>query len=91
MPMRFGGVPTGVAMPPIEAPNEVISIITSANCRAPVAPVRARCATIDRPMGYIIAVVAVLLIHIESSVVTAPKATRMRPALAPTNGRDSAV
>ncbi len=33
MPIRFGGVPTGVAMPPIEAPNEVISIIAMANLR----------------------------------------------------------
>ena len=32
MPMRLGGVPTGVAIPPIEAPNDVMSIITSANC-----------------------------------------------------------
>ena len=44
MPIRFGGVPTGVPMPPIDAPNEVMSIITSANWRAPEAPVRARCA-----------------------------------------------
>ena len=69
MPIRFGGVPTGVPMPPIDAPNDVISIIASANLRIAAAelaahPVR-RCATIDRPIGNIIAVVAVLLIHIE--------------------------
>ena len=44
-----------------EALNEVISMDTSANCRAPAAPLRARWAQIASPMGYIIAVVAVLL------------------------------
>ena len=84
MPIRFGGVPTGVPMPPIEAPNDVISITTSANWRAPAAPPRARCAHIDSPMGYIIAVVAVLLIHIERSMVIPPNTSRMRVALVPT-------
>ena len=40
MPIRFGGVPTGVPMPPIDAPNEVISIIASANCRTRAARLR---------------------------------------------------
>ena len=31
MPIRLGGVPTGVARPPTEAPNDVISIIPMAN------------------------------------------------------------
>ena len=74
MPIRFGGVPTGVAMPPIDAPNDVISIMPSAKRRTaacwPVA-VRCRWAMIDRPIGNIIAVVAVLLIHIDSTVHTA--------------------
>jgi hypothetical protein len=91
MPIRFGGVPTGVAMPPIDAPNAVMSIITNANWRAPAMPLRARCATIDRPIGNIIAVVAVLLIHIDRTVVTAPNMMRMRVALVPTNFQDNAV
>ncbi len=91
MPIRFGGVPTGVPMPPIDAPNEVMSIVTSANWRAPEAPLRARCAQIDSPIGNIIAVVAVLLIHMESSIVMPPKTSMMRVALVPTNFRDSAV
>ena len=73
MPIRFGGVPTGVPIPPIEAPNAVISIIASANCAdraGGAALVRVRCATIDSPIGNIIAVVAVLLIHIDSTVQT---------------------
>src|SRR5689334_4455669 len=90
-PMRFGGVPTGVPMPPIDAANEVISIITIANWRAPARPVRARCATIDRQIGNIMAVVAVLLIHIERNVLTAPNVNRMRGALDPTNRQDNAV
>ena len=65
MPMRLGGVPTGVPIPPMEAANDVMSIAARANCRAPVPPVRARCAAIDSPIGYIMAVVAVLLIHME--------------------------
>ena len=75
IPIRFGGVPTGVPMPPIDGPNDVISIIASANrrtMRLVAATVRDRCAMIDKPIGNIIAVVAVLLIHIESAVQTAP-------------------
>jgi hypothetical protein len=64
--------------------NDVISMTTSANWRAPAAPPRARCAHIDSPMGYIIAVVAVLLIHIERSIVIPPNTSRMRVALVPT-------
>ena len=64
---------------------------TSANCRAPAVPPRARCAHIDSPMGYIIAVVAVLLIHIDSSIVTPPKTSMIRVALAPTKRCVSAV
>ncbi len=74
IPIRFGGVPTGVPMPPIDGPNDVISIIASAYRRtiALSGDVRDRCAMIDKPIGNIIAVVAVLLIHIESAVQTAP-------------------
>ena len=74
MPIRFGGVPIGVPMPPIEAPNAVISIIAIANSRlsAPTPDPSVRWATIDSPIGNIIAVVAVLLIHIEMPVPTAP-------------------
>jgi hypothetical protein len=84
MPIRFGGVPTGVATPPIDAPNDVISIVTSASCRAPAVPRRAWCVTTDSPIGNIMAVAAVLLIHIESSSVIPPYTTRMRQALVPT-------
>ena len=78
MPIRFGGVPTGVAMPPTDAPNDVISISPSANRRTrPRAASsggarRIRWLTIASPIGNIIAVVAVLLIHIEIAVATPP-------------------
>ena len=88
MPIRLGGVPTGVARPPTEAPNDVISIIPMANRAAagdragagppPAAgsssrsPEPTTCAAIARPIGYIIAVVATLLIQAEMKVVTAP-------------------
>jgi hypothetical protein len=99
----LGGVPTGVASPPTEAPNDVISIMPKAKrraardrggagslvggaagsaavggadtpavggpCRSP-APVT--WAAIASPIGYIIAVVATLLIQAERKVVTAP-------------------
>ncbi len=84
--MRLGGVPTGVARPPTEAPNDVISIIPMANRAAgdrpgagapgvgssPRSPAPTTCAAIARPIGYIIAVVATLLIQAEMNVVTAP-------------------
>ena len=75
MPIRFGGVPTGVPMPPIDAPNAVISIMPARSGAAPsgdAVPRRPTWATIDSPIGNIIAVVAVLLIHIEMQVATAP-------------------
>ena len=97
IPIRFGGVPTGVPMPPIDAPNDVINIMASANARRLAAEegsfdvARLRCASIDSPIGNIIAVVAVLLIHIERTVATPPYAVRMRAALVPTRRDDSAV
>ena len=45
----------------------------------------------DSPIGNIIAVVAVLLIHIDKPVVTAVYTTSTRTALEPTSGDDSAV
>ena len=74
MPIRFGGVPIGVPMPPIDAPNAAISIIAIAKLRLPRSDSRplVRCATIDSPIGNIIAVVAVLLIHIEMPAATPP-------------------
>ena len=74
MPIRFGGVPIGVPMPPTEAPKAAISIIAIAKSRLPCSPSRpsVMCATIDSPIGNIIAVVAVLLIHIEMPAATPP-------------------
>ena len=74
LPMRLGGVPIGVPIPPIEAPNAAINIMAVAKLRLPISDSRplVRCATIDSPIGNIIAVVAVLLIHIEMPVATAP-------------------
>ena len=74
LPMRFGGVPMGVPNPPIDAPKAAISIIAVAKFLAATFdswPL-VRWATIDNPIGNIIAVVAVLLIHIEMPVATAP-------------------
>ena len=45
MPIRFGGVPTGVAIPPTDAPNEVRSISPSANCRTECLEASSRGAT----------------------------------------------
>ena len=75
MPIRFGGVPTGVAMPPTDAANDVTSIMLMAKRRTAsgeAVPRRPTWPTIDRPIGNSIAVVAVLLIHIEISVATPP-------------------
>ncbi len=74
-PIRFGGVPTGVAMPPTEAANDVTSIMLIANRRTAsgdAVPRSPTWPTIERPIGNSIAVVAVLLIHIEITVATAP-------------------
>ena len=67
LPIKLGGVPIGVPMPPIDAPNAAINIIAVAKLRLVTSDSRplVRCATIDSPIGNIIAVVAVLLIHIE--------------------------
>ena len=75
MPIRFGGVPIGVPIPPIDAPNAVISIIVGRESRLAGAsafrrPVR--CARSRARSGNIIAVVAVLLIHIEMPATTPP-------------------
>jgi hypothetical protein len=74
MPMRFGGVPIGVPRPPMEAPNAAISIIAVAKSRLAGSDSRPSVtwATIDRPIGNIMAVVAVLLIHIEIAAATPP-------------------
>ena len=60
-------------MPPIDAPNAAINIIAVAKLRLVTSRLAAlgQCATIDNPIGNIIAVVAVLLIHIEIPVATA--------------------
>ena len=47
-------------------------------------------ATIDNPIGNIMAVVAVLLIHIEIAAATPPYTNRMRAGLPPTSRDDSA-
>jgi len=75
-PIRFGGVPTGVPTPPMEAAKVSISISRRAKRRTPAglpAALSVRCVTIESAMGNSIAAVAVLLIHIESAVATAPK------------------
>ena len=90
--IRLGGVPIGVAMPPTEGPKVAISIMAVAKLRLAGSDSRpfVRCETIDNPMGNIIAVVAVLLIHIEMHVATAPNTSRMRVGLPPTARDDSA-
>ena len=77
----------------IETFNQVASANRRSLALAPssLAPTRCRCATIDSPIGNIIAVVAVLLIHMEIAVHTAPYTNRMRNGLVPTPGIASAV
>lgn len=75
MPIRLGGVPTGVPIPPIEAPKAVVSIRAIAKlrtCAGGAAEVLDRCAMMLSPIGNIMAVVAVLLIHMDKPVQTAP-------------------
>ena len=48
----------------------------------------ARAATIPRPIGIIMAVVAVLLIHMEMSAQMAPKKKRIRAELEPTKRQE---
>ena len=59
----------------------------SSGCPASDSRPLVRCATIDSPIGNIIAVVAVLLIHIERPAVTPPNTNRMRAGLPPTSAR----
>ncbi len=91
MPIRLGGVPTGVASPPTDAANEVISMSAVAyrgSIRTSVPDVLSA-PRIERPIPNIIAVVAVLEIHAEMSAVARPKASRIRLGRAPTHGSDS--
>ena len=65
--MRLGGVPNGVAIPPIDAPQAMAMQIAAANpgtaCRC------SRRATSASATGSMISVAAVLAIHIEASAV----------------------
>jgi hypothetical protein len=92
MPMTLGGVPTGVARPPIDAANEVISISAVGKAglrRIPVSRSESRRkARMARPMVNIIAVVAVFEIQAEIDAVTAPNANRIRRGLAATQECD---
>src|SRR5688500_948048 len=90
-PITFGGVPTGVARPPTDAANEVISMRAVAYRGAMVTPLPGArsAAKIDSPIPNIMAVVAVLEIQAEISAVTAPNAKRIRLGRAPTHGSDS--
>ena len=58
-PMRFGGVPTGVPSPPMDAPHAIESTMAARYFLS--STVRA----IERPMGNTTAVAAALLIHID--------------------------
>jgi len=73
IPIRLGGVPTGVARPPIEAAKAVESKSRVPYCglSCPFRGCDSRKLRIETPIGNIIAVVAVLLIHIDRLPVTA--------------------
>jgi hypothetical protein len=88
MPIRFGAVPTGVPSPPIDAPSDADSSST-APYRGDASPCDSSTASSDRPIGSIIATVAVLLIHIEIAQPTAAYMTSTRMGRAPTPGSDS--
>ena len=68
-PIRLGGVPIGVASPPIDAANDVISMSAVAYCREMRGPPSFSCSKrkprIDIPIANIMAVVAVLEIQAE--------------------------
>ena len=86
-PITFGGVPMGVARPPIEAAKLVIRASPVAyrrsSCPPPVAgPYRNR--RIETPIASIMAVVAVFEIHADNPAVTSPNASRMRLGFPPT-------
>ncbi|OGP11132.1 MAG: hypothetical protein A2056_02380 [Deltaproteobacteria bacterium GWA2_42_85] len=83
IPIRFGGVPMGVAMPPTDAPYAIISIIPVAYLlpmigEVPPASLWSSSIAFSTPsvMGSIIAVAAVLLIHMEIIADIAPQAKR---------------
>ena len=61
--IRFGGVPTGVAIPPTDAPYATPSRTATANA-LPSSPARSAIAS---AIGIMIRVVAVLEIHIDST------------------------
>ncbi len=91
MPMRLGGVPTGVASPPMDAANEVISIspVAYRGSMAASVPGALSAARMESAMPNIMAVVAVLEIHAEIRAVATPKARRIRVGRAPTQGSES--
>ena len=75
-PIRFGGVPIGVAIPPIDAPNAVMSIMVvekRLNCGCVAIGCVDRWLTMESPIGNIMAAVAVLLIHIDRTTDDAAK------------------
>ena len=79
----FGGVPTGVAMPPSDAAMPTMSSRARGDS---VEPAAASARTRPSAMGSIMAAVAVLLIHIEMPAVTRPTAMRSRTGDAATPG-----
>jgi hypothetical protein len=81
--IMFGGVPTGVAIPPSDAAMPTISIRARGDS---VDPAAASARTSPSAMGSIMAAVAVLLIHIEMPAVTRATATRSRTGDAATPG-----
>ena len=88
--IRFGGVPTGVAMPPREHPSAVISISAVPYERG-TSLSDSMNAMRDIPIGTSIAAVAVLLIHAERNAASTPYAIRIRVGRAPITFHDKTL
>src|SRR4029450_5798976 len=90
IPIRFGGVPTGVNRPPTEAEEVATSIRPAAYVRGarPRSPATIASSS-DCAIGNIIAVTAVLLIHADSAAVGRPRNTKARVGWLGTAARDN--
>src|SRR3990170_8053960 len=79
MPIRFGGVPIGVAIPPTDAPYATMSITAVEYVSLKCLPPSASFIVLISPMaiGSIIAATAVLLIHMEMLAEISPIAKRI--------------
>ena len=79
IPIKLGGVPTGVAIPPTEAPYATINITPVLSfLKSAFASISSKARSIPKAIGKTIAVVAVLETHMETHAEISPTANKMR-------------